>query len=99
MLKAIFCYVLQDEDLGQTLLLLRQSQSFTPYAEGGNFPRNCSYPTVRASAGPENQVRPQCFPFLSQGNILIFLLSTTFKNLYELLSSPCPQKETNGTRC
>lgn len=84
MLKATYCYFLQDEDL----LLLRQSQSFTACAEGGNFPRDWSYTTVWAIAGPETQVRPQYFPFLSQDNILLFLLLTTFKNLYEFVSLP-----------
>lgn len=46
MLKSFLTIFFQEKDLEQTLLLLRQSQSFTPYAEGGNFPRDRSYPTV-----------------------------------------------------
>lgn len=99
MLKAIYCYFFQDEDLGQTLLLLRQSQSFIPYAEGGHLPRDWSYATVWAIAGADNQVRSQYFPFLSQDNLLLFLLLTTLRNLYELLSSRCPPRKTNGTSC
>lgn len=93
MLKAIYCYFFQDEDLGQTLLLLRQSQSFIPYAEGGHLPRACSYATVWAIAGADNQVRPQYFPFLSQDNLLLFLLLTTLKKSLWIAFLSLPPKE------